>query len=133
MRDVNGAIVRKAYEDFARRNIPAVFAAMDPAITWHIPGHSPLSGDFTGHEQVGGFFRHTMDLSGGAFSIDVHNVLGGDDLVVALVTVHAKRHGVSASFPEVHVWRLKDGKAIEFREYQGDEEREDRFWSAPGS
>ena len=38
-------------------------------------------------------------------------------------------NGVSASFPEVHVWRMKDGRAIEFREYQGDEQREDRFWS----
>jgi hypothetical protein len=29
------------------------------------------------------------------------------------------------------VWRLKNGKATEFREYQGDEQREDRFWSTP--
>lgn len=70
-----------------------------------------------------------MELSGGAFSIDVHNVLADGDLVVALVNVNAQRNGISASFPEVHVWRVKDGKATEFREYQGDEQREDRFWS----
>jgi ketosteroid isomerase-like protein len=129
MSEPNGAIIRKAYEDFARGNIPAVFAAFDPTITWHVPGHSPLSGDFTGHDQVGGFFQRTLELSGGAFSIDVHHVLADDDLVVALTTVNARRNGVSASFPEVHVWRLKNGKATEFREYQGDEQREDRFWS----
>jgi ketosteroid isomerase-like protein len=125
----SSAIIRKAYEDFANGNISAVFAAFDPAITWHVPGHSPLSGDFTGHDQTGGFFRRTLELSGGAFSIDVHNVLADGDLVVALVTVNAQRNGASASFPEVHVWRLKNGKAIEFCEYQGDEERETRFWS----
>jgi hypothetical protein len=70
-----------------------------------------------------------MELSGGTFSIDVHNVLGDDDLVIALVTVKAQRNGVAASFPEVHVWRMKSGKATEFREYQGDEQREDQFWS----
>jgi len=70
-----------------------------------------------------------MELSGGAFSIDVDNVLAENDLVVVLATVNAQRNGVSASFPEVHVWRMKDGRAIEFREYQGDEQREDRFWS----
>jgi len=69
------------------------------------------------------------DLSGGAFSIDVHNVLADGDLVVTLTTVKARRNGVAASFPEVHVWRLRNGKAVEFREYQGDEQREDRFWS----
>jgi hypothetical protein len=44
-------------------------------IAWHVSGHGPLSGDYIGHDQVGDFFRRTMDLSGGVFSIDVHNVL----------------------------------------------------------
>jgi uncharacterized protein len=129
MVESNGAIIRKAYEDFAKGNIPAVFAAFDANITWHVPGHSPLSGDFKGHDQIGAFFQRTMELSGGAFSIDVHNVMSDGDIVVALVTVNAKRRGSSASFPEVQVWRLKNGKVVEFREYQGDEQREDRFWS----
>jgi len=130
MDESNATIIRKTYENFAQGNIPAVFAAFDAAITWHVPGHSPLSGDFTGHEQIGDFFRRTLELSQGEFSIDVHHVLGNDDLVVALVTVNARRSGVSDSFPEVHVWRMNKGRAIEFREYQGDEQREDRFWAA---
>jgi hypothetical protein len=129
MSESNSAIIHKAYEDFARGNIPAVFAAFDAAITWHVPGHSPLSGDFKGHDQIGDFFQRTMGLSGGVFSIDVHNILADGDLVVALVTVNARRKGIAESFPEVHVWRMKNGKAIEFREDQGDEQREDRFWS----
>src|SRR5437667_4620008 len=43
---------------------------------------------------------------------------------------NAQRNGVSASFSEVHVWRMKNGKATDFREFQGDEQREDRFWSS---
>jgi hypothetical protein len=46
-----------------------------------------------------------------------------------LVTVNAERNGLSASFPEIHVWQMKNGKATDFREYQGDEQREDLFWS----
>jgi hypothetical protein len=130
MGESNAAIIRKAYQDFAKGDIPAVFAAFDPAMTWHVPGHSPLSGDFRGHDQIGAFFQRTMELSGGAFSIDVHHVLADGDVVVALTTVNARRHGQAASFPEVHVWTLENGKAREFREYQGDEQREDRFWSS---
>ena len=110
MSDSTGAIIRKAYDDFAKGNVPAVFAVFDPAITWHVPGHSPLSGEYTGHAQVGGFFQRTMEFSKGAFGIDVHNVLADQYLVIALVTVKAQRNGVSASFPEAHVWRLKNGK-----------------------
>lgn len=113
---------RSCQED-KRGDIPAVFAVFDASITWHVPGHSPLSGDFRGHDQVAGFFQRTMELSRGAFSIDVHNLLAKGDLVIVLVTVNAQRDGVSAAFPEVHVWRVKDGRAIEFCEYQGDEER----------
>ena len=83
MSDLNSVIVRKAYEDFAQGNIPSVFAVFDAGISWHVPGHSPLSGDYTGHDQVGGFFQRTMELSGGAFSMDVHNVPAEDNLVVA--------------------------------------------------
>jgi ketosteroid isomerase-like protein len=129
MSESNAKIIRKAYEDFANGNISAVLSAFEADIKWHIPGHSPLSGDYKGHEEIGAFFQRTMELSRGVFSIDVHNVLADGDLVIVLTTVNAQRNGVAASFSEVHVWRLKNGKATEFREYQGDEQREDRFWS----
>jgi ketosteroid isomerase-like protein len=129
MGNPNAVIIRKAYDDFGCGNVTAVFAVFDAAIAWHVPGHGPLSGDFTGHDAIADFFRRTMELSGGTFSIDVHDVLAEGDLVVVLVTVKAQRNGVSAAFPEVHVWQMKNGKATAFREYQGDEQREDRFWS----
>src|SRR5262252_11116215 len=82
MGESSAAVIRKAYADFAKGDIPEVFSAFDPAITWHVPGHGPLSGDYTGRDQVGEFFQHTMELSGGIFRIDVHHVLAEGDLVV---------------------------------------------------
>jgi ketosteroid isomerase-like protein len=125
----NVKIIRKGYDDFANGDIPAVLQVFDRSITWHIPGHSPLSGDYNGHDEVVGFFKHTMELCGGTFAMEVHHVLAEEDVVVALVTVKAERNGRFAAFPEVHVWRLANEKAIEFREFQGDEQTEDRFWS----
>ncbi len=125
----NATIIRKAYDDFAKGDIPAVLEAFDASITWHVPGHSPLSGDYKGHDQVVGFFNHTLALCGGIFAIEVHHVLAEEDVVVVLATVKAERNGRSAAFPEVHVWRLANDKVTEFREFQGDEQIEDRFWS----
>jgi hypothetical protein len=34
----NATIIRKAYDDFANGNIPAVLEAFDTSITWHVPG-----------------------------------------------------------------------------------------------
>ena len=50
MGESNSVIFRKAYDDFAHGKIRAVFAAFDAGITWHIPSHSPLSRDYTGHD-----------------------------------------------------------------------------------
>ena len=125
----NASVIRKAYEDFANGDISAVLGAFDTSITWHVPGRSPLSGDYKGHDEVVGFFKQTSALCGGIFAIEVHHVLAEEDVVVALVTVKAERNGRSAAFPEVHVWRLTNEKVTEFREFQGDEQTEDRFWS----
>jgi ketosteroid isomerase-like protein len=125
----SAAVIRKAYADFGKGDIPAVLAAFDKSITWHVPGHSPLSGDYRGHDEVLGFFNHTFALCDGVFAIEVHHILAETDLVVALVTVKAERNSRSAAFQEVHVWRLVNGRATDFREFQGDEQTEDRFWS----
>src|SRR6516164_7908733 len=89
----NATIIRKAYDDFGNGNVPAVLEAFDASITWHVPGHSPLSGDYKGHDEVVGFFKHTLALCGGIFAIEVHHVLAEEDVMVVLVTV---------AFPEVH-------------------------------
>jgi ketosteroid isomerase-like protein len=129
MVSANSAVIRKAYEDFAKGDIPAVLEAFDTSIIWHVPGHSPLSGDYRGCDEVVRFFNHTMALCGGIFAIEVHHVVAEENVVVALVTVKAERSGKVGEFQEVHVWRLVNGKATEFREFQGDEQTEDRFWS----
>ena len=84
---------------------------------------------YKGHDEIVGFFKHSLALCGGSFAIEVHQILAGENVVVALVTVKAERNGRPAAFPEVHVWRLANDKVTEFREFQGDEQTEDPFWS----
>jgi ketosteroid isomerase-like protein len=126
----NAELISRGYDAFARADLPTVFDIFDQDITWHVPGSSPLSGDYKGHGEVGGFFARTMELSGGTFAIDIQDVLAEQDQVVVLCTVSAERHGQSWSSPEVHVWRVAGGRAVAFREFQGDEQTEDAFWSS---
>ena len=129
MTSPSASIIRKVYENFAKGDIPLVIEAFAPSITWHVPGQSPISGDYRDRDEIVGFFKHTLALRGGIFAIEVHHVLSEENVVVALVTVKAERNGRSAAFEEVHVWRVSDGKITAFREFQGDEQTEDRFWS----
>ena len=78
-----------------------------------------------GHDEVVGFLKHTFVLCG----LSSPSRCLAKKTWVAPVTVKAERNGRSAAFPEVHVWRLANEKVTEFREFQGDEQTEDRFWS----
>ncbi|MGH3550003.1 MAG: nuclear transport factor 2 family protein [Pseudonocardiaceae bacterium] len=127
----NEKIVREVYDNFAVGDIPAVLAAFAGDIHWHVPGRSPISGDYTGRQGVVDFFQRFLGLADeGSFSIEVDDLLAGVDQVVALVAVSASRNGRAWASPEVHVWRITDGKASAFREFQGDQQTEDEFWSS---
>jgi ketosteroid isomerase-like protein len=124
----NAELLRRAYDAFAQGDIPTVLETFADDITWHIPGRSPLSGDYTGPDEVVGFFSKSMELSGGTLRVQAEEFLAQDDRVVVLSTVSAERKGHAWSAPEVHVWRVVDGKAVEFREFQADQQTEDEFW-----
>ena len=126
----NAELLRESYDAFARGDIPTVLDTLREDISWHVPGRSPLSGDYHGHDGVINFFTKGMDLSQGTFRVHADEILADDERVVVLSTVSAERKGQSWSSSEVHVWRVLDGKATEFHEFQGDQQTEDEFWSS---
>lgn len=123
-------LIQEAYNAFARGDIPRVLGLLANEVTWHVPGRSPLSGDYTGHQGVLDFFGRCQELSGGTLRVVADEVLAEGDRVVVLSTVSAERHGQFWSAPEIHVWRVLDDRAIEFREFQGDQQAEDEFWAS---
>ena len=128
---VNANLIRRAYDAFSCGDIEGAFAVFDKDIRWHIPGRGPLSGDYRGHAEVQAFFQHFMELSSGTFRLQVDRILAEGDVVVVLCTDSAQRGSRTWSSPQVHVWTMRDGYAASFRQYQGDQQTEDEFWSEP--
>jgi uncharacterized protein len=125
----NAALIVSGYEAFSRGDIQSAVAVFAEDILWHVPGRGPLSRDYRGHTEVLGFFDHFMRLSDGTFRLQIDEVFAKGDRVVILCTETAQRGSRSWSSPQVHVWTVKDGRAIAFREYEGDQQGEDEFWS----
>lgn len=126
----NAELLRGGYDAFAKGDLPGVLGIFAEDITWHVPGRSPLSGEYRGHEEVVGFFAKAMELSGGTLRVQADEILADGERIVVLTTVSAERNGQSWSSPEVHVWQVRGGKAVTFREFQGDQAGEDEFWSS---
>jgi ketosteroid isomerase-like protein len=64
----NADLLHRGYDAFATGDIPTALGMFANDITWHVPGRSPLSGDYKGHEEVLGFFAKSMALSGGTLA-----------------------------------------------------------------
>ena len=98
----------------------------DPNIQWHVPGRSPLSGDYKGHDEVIAFFSKTRELSGGTFSIEINEdarqwPAGGG--AVRRVCAAARPALVITGGPCLARGQ-RNGQAVEFREYQDQEQTE---------
>ena len=69
-----------------------------------------------------------MELSGGSFRVDVHDVVANDVHGVALVTTHGERDGQTMAVRAANVWHLADGKATEFWSFAEDQAAFDKFF-----
>jgi ketosteroid isomerase-like protein len=126
----NQDLVQRGYEAFASGDIPTVLTLFADDIKWHIPGRSALAGDYEGKEAVMSFFAKLQEQSGGTFRMELHDILGGDDHVVALVRSTATRGGQSRTSDIVHVWHVGDGRATEFWGVPSDAYADDEFWGS---
>ena len=120
---------RGALEAFQLGDMQAIADYFSPDIVWHVPGRNPLAGDYTGMDEVLGFFAKTMELTGGTFRLDVHDVLANDEHVAVLSTLSAERGGRSFRSNGVQVLHIVDGRAVESWLHPDDQYATDEFWS----
>ena len=121
---------RAGLDAFARGDLAALDDLFADDIDWHVPGRSPLAGDYHGKQEVYGFLAKTQELSGGTFRLEVHDVLASDDHVVVLTIGHAERGGTSFTNPGVQVVHFRDGKLAESWFHPLDQYAVDEFWSS---
>lgn len=110
----NEESLRLGYDAFGKGDIETVLSLFTDDISWHIPGGNAVSGDYEGKEQVVGFFTKLMELTGGTFHLEVHDVLANDEHAIGLVKLTGERNGKSLNVNDAHIWHVQDGKFSEF-------------------
>ena len=117
----NRAIMEKAYDDFAKGDVPAFLATFSDKIGWFSAEGSPY---WQGEPAVGPqqvveriFMRIPQDYDG--FAITINRLVGlGDPVVMeGRYTGAAKASGRPLDAQVAHVWDLKGGKALRFQQY----------------
>jgi ketosteroid isomerase-like protein len=120
---------RRAYAAFAAGDMATVGELIAADVVWHVGGKSELAGDYRGTDAVFGFFSKIMELTGGTFHIDVHDILASDEHTAVLCTVHGTRNGKTLEDRAVHITHPdSEGRVREFWGFQEDQAADDAFW-----
>ncbi len=135
-------LMRKAYDALVSGDIPLLFSLMDDDVAAHVPGRSPVAGEYAGKQAVLGYVATLGELSGGTLRFELHDLLAGEGPAgqghavagqghaVALVTDRAERaDGKALDMNNVHAWHVGDGRLREIWIYPGDLYAWDDFWS----
>jgi ketosteroid isomerase-like protein len=121
MSQANVGVVSSVYQAFARGDVPAVLANMDPAIEWNEAENFPYAdrNPYVGPNAVleGVFARLIGEWEN--FKVAPEEILDAGDTVVSRGRYEAayKKTGRKISAQFVHVWRLRDGKILKFQQY----------------
>ena len=125
----NEALLRKGFKAFGEADMETLDGLFADDIVWHATGNNPLSGDRKGKGEVFANFAQTAELSGGTFSIDLHDVVANDTHAIAIFTASAKRNGKSLESRTVQVTHVEGGKVSESWLVFEDPATNDAFWS----
>jgi uncharacterized protein len=113
-------IVRRSYDAFARDDLDGVMADMDEAIEWHQAQGLPHGGFYRGLGQVREHvFAPLLEHWWEEFSAEPEEFVAAGEMVVVLGRYRgvAKRTGRRLDVPYLHLWTLRDGKAVRFRQF----------------
>jgi uncharacterized protein len=112
----NAEIVRRAFDAFARRDVPALLALADPEIVF-LPATARVAGREGGYRGHDGLREYLADVARTWQELrsDPDEYIELDDLVVCTGRVYAWGVGRVIDAPAGWLWRLRDGRLVEGR------------------
>lgn len=118
----NMAIIQKVYADFAKGDVPALGAAMDPAIEWNEAENFPYAdgNPYIGFDAIvaGVFARIGGEWDNWTVSNPKFSQMSNDRILMeGRYTGKYKKTGKAIDAQVAHVWTLKDGKITNFQQY----------------
>jgi ketosteroid isomerase-like protein len=126
----NEDLVREGYAAFGRGDVDALqHKFFAEGVRYHVPGKSPLGGDYQGVAQVLEWLGRQFRLSEGTIRAEVHDVVANDEHAVSLIRVRAERAGKQVEDNSVQVFHIRDGKVSEVWSHPADLYAMDEFWS----
>jgi acyl-CoA thioesterase FadM/ketosteroid isomerase-like protein len=117
-------------EMYAGGGLAAVEELLADDVVWHVPGTSPIAGDYRGREAVIGYFRTRRELAGGTIKVTKSGDVSHDEALVQLADGEAALGGRDVVWRTAGVYRVAGGKVAEAWLVPLDQEQFDEAWTA---
>ena len=125
----NVAVVRGAYEAFAKGDLDGALADLADDCVFHFGGEGPNSGDHKGREAITAALIHNFELTAGTQALDIKDIYADDHHAAVVLHETASRpDGASIAMDEVHVLRLGAGKVLDLWDLPRDIQAHDDFF-----
>jgi YbgC/YbaW family acyl-CoA thioester hydrolase len=117
-------------EMYAGGDLAPVEELLAENVVWHVPGTSPIAGDYRGREAVTGYFRIRRKLAGGVIAVAKGAEAHHEEALVQLADGRAVLGGREVGWRTTGVYRVADGKIAEAWLVPLDQVHFDRVWAA---
>jgi len=99
-------------------------------VVWHVPGTSPIAGEYRGRDAVTAYFLRRRELAGGVIRVTKEGETHHSEAVVQLADGRARIGGTEVVWRTAGVYRVANGRIAEAWLVPLDSEHFDRAWSA---
>jgi ketosteroid isomerase-like protein len=106
-------VVRQIYAAMAERDFGLLFDLLDPSVVVTQDERLPWGGRYEGHDGFATFGLTLTDTIDSAVTTDAIFEADGHVIQCGRTRGTVRANGASFDIPEVHCWRLSDGKAVE--------------------
>jgi ketosteroid isomerase-like protein len=105
--------VRKKYHAFNNDDLTSVGELLADDVVWHVPGRSPIAGDYRGREETLAYLGQLAELTGGSYQAELHIAVGDDEHVITVDHSSATRAETHYGENEIVVFRFRDRRIVE--------------------
>lgn len=125
----NGAIVRRIFDAFARKEGLALRGLFAEDAVWSVPGKGVMAGFYEGREAIFRFLAKLPKETEGTYGSRLIDVLVSEGRAAALYRASGTRHGRTLELDQVLLFRIEDGLVRHVLALPSDPDAFETFWA----
>ncbi len=126
----NEELIRKVLDAFNSRDLDRLQTLVSDDMTLYCPGKNLVSGVYRGLKEVRGFWTKQIEVSDGTLRPEIVDILVSDERLATLLKMRGEKAGRPFEWRRLALFRVSNGKLLENRIYEENQETADEFFGA---